>query len=188
MPELLSKLNDYLNGLTVNLQNHLHRTAKLGRELSLLHGVNDEKVFVACIAHDIAKKLDVNEMLQESKLNKLTISYEEENSPILMHGPLAASWLEKNFKCNDQEILDSVFFHTTGRPYMSQVEKLVFLADKVEPNKVERTPDLQEVLDLCFLDLDAAIVKYIDMKIQQLLNQGKIIHPLAIQTRNFYMK
>ncbi|MCH2309841.1 MAG: bis(5'-nucleosyl)-tetraphosphatase (symmetrical) YqeK [SAR202 cluster bacterium] len=188
MPELLSKLNDYLNGLTVNLQNHLHRTAKLGRELSLLHDVNDEKVFVACIAHDIAKKLDVNEMLQESKLNKLTISYEEENSPILMHGPLAASWLEKNFKCNDQEILDSVFFHTTGRPYMSQVEKLVFLADKVEPNKVERTPDLQEVLDLCFLDLDAAIVKYIDMKIQQLLNQGKIIHPLAIQTRNFYMK
>ena len=46
MPELLSKLNDYLNGLTVNLQNHLHRTAKLGRELSLLHDVNDEKVFV----------------------------------------------------------------------------------------------------------------------------------------------
>ena len=62
MPELLSKLNDYLNGLTVNLQNHLHRTAKLGRELSLLHDVNDEKVFVACIAHDIAKKLDVNEI------------------------------------------------------------------------------------------------------------------------------
>jgi len=186
--KLLTKLNYYLNDLPVKLQNHLHRTAKLGRELSLLHEVNDEKVFVSCIAHDIAKKLDIHEMLEESKQNKLSISYEEEKSPILMHGPLASFWLEKKFNCKDQEILDSVFFHTTGRPYMSQIEKVVFLSDKVEPYKVQRNPDLLEILDLSMSDLDSAIFKYLDMKIQHLLNQGQIIHPLAIEARNFYMK
>ena len=146
------------------------------------------KVFVSCIAHDIAKKLNNDEILEESMQNKLTISFEEEKSPILMHGPLAAFWLRKKFKCKDQEIIDSVFFHTTGRPYMSQIEKVVFLADKVEPQKVERNPDLLKVLDACQSDLDLAIFKYLEMKIRQLLNQGVIIHPLAIEARNFYMK
>tara|TARA_Y100001968_G_scaffold315809_1_gene342831 strand:- start:385 stop:951 length:567 start_codon:yes stop_codon:yes gene_type:complete len=188
MSELLKQLNEYLNDLPIKLQDHLHRTAKLGRELSILHEVNEEKVFVSCIAHDIAKKLNNDEILEESIQNKLTISFEEEKSPILMHGPLAAFWLRKKFKCKDQEIIDSVFFHTTGRPYMSQIEKVVFLADKVEPQKIESNPDLFEVLDVCQSDLDLAIFKYLEMKIRQLLNQGVIIHPLAIEARNFYMK
>ena len=71
---------------------------------------------------------------------------------------------------------------------MSQIEKVVFLADKVEPQKVERNPDLLKVLDACQSDLDLAIFKYLEMKIRQLLNQGVIIHPLAIEARNFYMK
>ena len=71
---------------------------------------------------------------------------------------------------------------------MSQIEKVVFLADKVEPKKVESNPDLLEVLDVCQSDLDLAIFKYLEMKIRQLLNQGVIIHPLAIEARNFYMK
>ena len=65
---------------------------------------------------------------------------------------------------------------------------MVFLSDKVEPYKVQRNPDLLEILDLSMSDLDSAIFKYLDMKIQHLLNQGQIIHPLAIEARNFYMK
>jgi predicted HD superfamily hydrolase involved in NAD metabolism len=188
MSDLLERLNDYIIHLPIKLQNHLNRTAKLGRELAQFHGVNEEKVLISCVAHDIAKKLHVNEILKISKQNNLKISFEEENSPILMHGPLASYWLENQFLCKDREILNSVFFHTTGRPNMSEVEKIVFLADKVEPHKVAKNPELVEILNTCFSDIDLAILKYLDMKIMQLLNQDQIIHPLAIEARNYYMK
>lgn len=81
-------------------------------------------------------------------------------------------------------ILESVEFHTTGHPGMGELAKVVFLADKLDPWKVERSPFLSRVAELAKTDLDAAIMQYLDRTIELLVKGGQMVHPAAVDFRN----
>ena len=68
---------------------------------------------------------------------------------------------------------------------MSAVEKVVFLADKVEPGKVSREEDLSRIRDLAYVNLDKAIEKYLGWRIRRIVSEGGLIHPLSIDTWNY---
>ena len=81
--------------------------------------------------------------------------------PKLLHGPVAASWLKNKFDVLDESIIEAVRYHTTGYPGMGTVSKVVFLADKLDREKIKRNPELEKVLSLSVSDLDAAVLAYI---------------------------
>ena len=175
------------NNLPEELKDHIARTCKLGEELALIHGADTGKCDLAIKAHDLFRHNTDQELLSRSSDWNITIGSVEHNDPILLHGPIAASVLKKRLKCPHQDVIDAVKYHTTGRPDMSLVEKIVFIADKVEPAKVKYNDSLVPILELSKIDLDKSIEMYLSFHITERLEGGHLVHPLAIETWNWFV-
>ena len=87
--------------------------------------------------------------------------------------------------CDDLDVLDAVRCHTTGRPGILVVGKVVFIADKVEPEKISPEEDLSTIRDLAYDNLDQAIDKYLGWSIRRLVLDKGLIHSLSIDTWNY---
>ena len=104
-----------------------------------------------------------------------------------MHGPIASFWIEEQARLDDREILDSVRWHTTGRQKMSLIEKVVFLADKLDPRKIAKYPYLERVAMLAQDDPDAALLEYVDQNLAFFIREGLLVHPASVELRNELM-
>jgi len=171
-----------------SLIDHIERTRILAERLAEIHGVNVRKCSMGAIAHDLARHLTESKLLVESQLSNIPINSYEYKAPVLLHGPLAARWLESDLNCHDKEVINSVRYHTTGRPEMTDIEKIVFIADKVEPDKVKRNPELELVTLRMHTNLDLTILEYLKLRIPSILDKKVIVHPLAIDTWNYLLK
>jgi HD superfamily phosphohydrolase YqeK len=108
----------------------------------------------------------------------------EQAAPILLHGRLAASMLERDYALADPEVLAAAAHHTTARAGMSSLEKLVFLADKTEAQKLERRHDWRKVADVASSDLDAALLLFLDIHLEDAIARRWLIHPRTLEARN----
>ena len=143
---------------------------------------------MGAIAHDLARHLTESTLLVESQSSNIPINTYEYKVPVLLHGPLAARWLESDLNCQDEEVINSVRYHTTGHPGMTDIEKIVFIADKVEPDKVQRNPELELVISGMDTNLDSTILEYLRLRIASILEKKGIVHPLAIDTWNYLLQ
>ena len=167
---MFSDLKKYIDGrvqlLPGTLKNHIHRTRKLGLEISAQYDVDSELVDISILGHDIARNLDDIDLIMEAKNLRINIDETEKNAPILLHGPIAATWISNNFLNQiDERIIEAIYFHTTGRANMSDVSKVTFLADKLDPEKIKRRPSLMDVKSHIDISLDQAILKFIELQI-----------------------
>lgn len=103
-------------------------------QLAKIYGENESKAETAAILHDIAKYADIEwmeEIVKAQQLDQQLIGWGSE----LLHGPVGAYIAESEFGITDEEILNAIRFHTTGREAMSNLEKIIFVADMIEPNR-----------------------------------------------------
>ena len=162
----------------------MERSRVVGQELAIRHTVDSVEADTGIAAHDLARAIKRSVLLREAERLGLQISFVERQQPLLLHGPVAAAWLSSEDSYDIGPILEAVEFHTTGRPGMADLSKVVFLADKLDPWKVERAPFLNRVAELARDDLDAAIVHYLDRTIERLVKDGQMVHPTAVEFRN----
>ena len=184
MHKLPDAIDSRLRELPIGLRDHVERSRAVGHDLAIRHRVDAVQVDTGIAAHDLARAIKQSVLLQEAETLRLDISFVERRQPLLLHGPVAAAWLRKDDGCVIGPILEAVEFHTTGRPGMGELAKVVFLADKLDPWKVERAPFLNRVADLARTNLDLAILDYLDHTIERLVRDGQMIHPTAIEFRN----
>ena len=184
MSDLPDAIESRLRDLPVGLQDHVERSRAVAQELAIRHGVNARLADIGTAAHDLARAVSQPVLLREAERIDLSVSFVERHQPLLLHGPVAAAWLSRDEDCDDDQILESVEFHTTGRPGMGELAKVVFLADKLDPWKVERAPFLNRVAELARTDMDAAILYYLDHTIERLIRDGQMVHPTAVEFRN----
>ncbi len=134
-----TKINekDILIWLKENLsdERYLHSlgTAICAKDLAKKYGLNEEKAYTAGLLHDCAKCF-TNEKLKEIIDKNLDIEQCEMLNYKTLHAPVSAYIAEKDFGVTDSEILSSIRWHTLGKIDMSDFEKIIFLADKIEPN------------------------------------------------------
>ena len=107
----------------------------------------------------------------------------ERSLPVLLHGHVAAAELEDDGLMNPR-VLESVRWHTTGHREMGDLAKIVFLADKLDPQKALRYPYLPEIEELAQGSLDAALLRFLELSIADHLRQGRLVHPESIMLRN----
>ena len=88
---------------------------------------------------------------------------------------------------DDEEIIDAILYHTTGRPGMSLLEKIVYIADYIEPGR-NHAPNLGEIRELCFADLDEALLKILEDILVHLKESKKEIDPMTQMTYEFYKR
>jgi len=180
----LESLRARAGGLPRGLQRHIEAVAAEARRLARLHGVDEERAELAAWGHDIARAARPKELLRLARDLGLKPSEIEEAAPILLHGPIAARLLAGDHGVEDEEVLAAVRWHSTGRAGMSALEKVLFVADKVEPRKSAPRPDLQEARHLADTDLDAAMLRLLDLQLQEAVQQGWPLHPDTVTARN----
>jgi predicted HD superfamily hydrolase involved in NAD metabolism len=153
--------------------------------LARRYGADPVKADLAAIVHDYAKFWPVDRMekiIRENGLPQELLNYDKE----LWHAPVGAYAAERDFGIKDEEILDAVRYHTSGRENMTLLDKVVCLADYMEPGR--NFPGVEQIRDLAEDHLDRALLAAFDSTIQFLLSKGKRIFPLTVYARNSLIK
>ena len=154
--------------------------------LAFIWGEDLERARTAALLHDYAKCLTVEEKLKKAKKLGFEISEFEEQSPDLLHGKLGAYYARKKFEIDDPEILSAIAYHTTGHPDMCLLDKIIFVADYIEPNR-KPIRDLDEIRKEAYTDLDACIVHILKNTLEYLQDKGYVIDTMTEKTYFFYV-
>lgn len=178
------RLRAAVENLPPNLRDHVLRVEVEAMSLATHHGEDPERASIAALGHDLVRHKNSEELLALSKRYNIDPDSVELDAPILLHGPIAARMLTRDYDLADEEVIAGVDCHTTARPGMTMIEKMLFVADKIEPKKLRRGGALQEVFDLRLTDIDAAVIRFLDMRIDEALQGGSQIHPKLIEARN----
>jgi predicted HD superfamily hydrolase involved in NAD metabolism len=184
MTELENRLRAAVAELPEGLREHIRRVEEEAVRFAALHGVDEERARLSALGHDLVRHKKGQELLDLAAAYSLTPDAVERASPILVHGPIAAAMLARDYGVEDAELLAGIDCHTTARAGMSRLEQVLFVADKVEPHKLAREPVLAEVKGLAQDDLDAAVLRYLDLNLQEAIRRGWQVHVRSLEARN----
>jgi len=178
------KIKDYVeNSMSEKRFRHVLGVVCTAKMLAERHSVNIDDAELAALVHDVVKEQD----LEEAK-GILACRGEElylEHSTKVWHAPLGAFVASEVFGIEKIDILNAVKYHTTGRPAMSELEKVLFVADYTEPN---RTFEGANVVREFWADLDLAVYEILKQKIERNTLLGLEMHPDTLAAYEYYMK
>nr|WP_306817638.1 bis(5'-nucleosyl)-tetraphosphatase (symmetrical) YqeK [Acetatifactor muris] len=155
--------------------------------LAMRYGGNVCDAQAAGLLHDCAKCLSDKKRLKICEKHHIPISKVERKNPFLLHAKAGAYLARKKYGVKNQDILNAIQNHTTGRKEMSLLEKIVFVADYIEPGR-KHAPNLAEIRKMAFLDLDGALLKILEDTLSYLEISGGDIDPMTEETRKYYSK
>jgi predicted HD superfamily hydrolase involved in NAD metabolism len=181
---LVASLREAVDKLPDGLRDHVLRVEEEGLRLAGHWSLDRERMRIAALAHDLARAEPVSRLIELAGAYSVEVDDVERASPILVHGPIGARMLAKDYEFDDAEVLNAVAAHTTARPGMSDFEKALFIADKIEHDKVARKPGLAEVRKLADSDLDAAMLRFLDLHLIEAVERRWQLHPRTVAARN----
>lgn len=147
-------------------------------------GVSKEDAAEAAICHDITKKLSREEQLRLCGKYAIIADDYERESEKLMHARTGAAFAGELFGLSDA-VKSAIRWHTTGRPDMTALEKITYLADYIEPNRAG-FPGLEELRRACYDDLDAAMELATRMSLDEVRGKGQEPHENTLRAWRFY--
>jgi predicted HD superfamily hydrolase involved in NAD metabolism len=152
--------------------------------LAQQHGLDPKKAAQAGLMHDLAKYFQPEQLLEWARTHLLPLDPVDIANPHLLHAPVSALVAQGEFGICDPEILAAIRDHTLGKPQMSLLSCVVFLADSLEPGRGHR-PELNEVREISQQDLYHGVAITCDLTLQHLLKTQQPIHPRMVLTRNW---
>ncbi len=160
---------------------HTLGVIEVAEKLALVYNINVNDAKVAALLHDYCKYSSDKEILDTINdyydINEVII-----NRPNLGHGFLASIIIKKEFEVSNNDIINAVANHTFGRKGMTKLEKLIYLADSIEPNRNYR--GVESLRKLAFEDLDQAVLQACENTLLYEINKSSLIHPMTIEMRN----
>lgn len=121
--------------------------------LAMAYGCDLQDAQAAGLLHDCAKCIPNKKKLKICSQHKIPVTEFEEQHPFLLHAKLGAYIAQEKYDIQDKEILSAITYHTTGKRNMTLLEKIVYIADYIEPGR-DKAPNLPVVRKLAFQDLD----------------------------------
>lgn len=187
-PELVeganAKFRERFDSLPEKLRAHIYRVRDVGLDLAARHGIDEGRTELAILGHDVARAAKKKEILRQADRFGLPLLDVERKAPITMHGPVGAELLRHEDGLEDGEILDAVRYHTTGHPTLTPLGLLVFIADKLEPNKIKSYPYQQELRLIANESLPQAVLEFLCRESALRLQRRKPVHPASLTTIN----
>lgn len=153
--------------------------------LAMRYGANVEDALLAGLLHDCAKCLSDEKLIALCEKHHIPITETERKLSFLLHGKAGAILAEKKFGVRNQEVLNAIIYHTMGREEMSLLEKIVFVADYIEPGR-NRAATLNELRELAFQDIDMALLRALQGTLEHLKSNGWTIDPRTEKTYEYY--
>ncbi|MCH5280227.1 MAG: bis(5'-nucleosyl)-tetraphosphatase (symmetrical) YqeK [Lachnospiraceae bacterium] len=164
---------------------HTMGVAYTALNLAMAHGEDLGSAYLAGLLHDNAKCLSSKEKLSLCKKHGIKPNEAEAENPDLLHAKLGAALAKDRFEIEDGAVLSAICYHTTGKPDMSTLEKIVYIADYMEPNR-RMLPGLPEIRGMAFKDLDQTMTKILENTLSHLKNKKIMIDPLTQETWDYY--
>ncbi len=165
---------------------HSLAVAQAARELAQIFGEDTELAYKTGLLHDYAKGIPAPELIAMASDHDLIEDEIEKKVPDLLHAPVGAWLLRTELGIEDPAVLEAVKVHTMGSLAMSQLDKIIFLADMIEPGR--DYPGQQRLDCLARRDLDQAMLYGLDATIRYCLDEGRILHPRTIMVRNHFLQ
>ncbi|SDB09365.1 bis(5'-nucleosyl)-tetraphosphatase (symmetrical) YqeK [Eubacterium oxidoreducens] len=175
------------NTLNEHRFTHTLGVAYTASALAMRYQANVEKAFLAGLLHDCAKNIPSDKMLQICKENEIRISSAEQSNPQLLHAKLGAYIAKEEYAVHDEEVLNSIRLHTTGAPKMTVLDKIIYIADYIEPNRKE-LPHMAEIRHHAFEDLDMAMEEITTDVLNYLISNGNVIDEMTLNTQRYYQQ
>ncbi|OMD57077.1 bis(5'-nucleosyl)-tetraphosphatase (symmetrical) YqeK [Paenibacillus odorifer] len=150
-------------------------------QLAKQYGADPERAETAAILHDVAKYWPVErmkEIIEQNQLNLDLLVYDKQ----MWHSEVGAFVAEKDYGITDPDIINAIRFHTSGREDMSLLEKIVCLADYIEPGR--DFPGVDKIREKAQVSLEEGLVAGFDSTISLLLEKRRVIFPLTVLARN----
>lgn len=169
----LLKQERYIHSLNVEKE-----AIKLGKK----YGEDEFKCKIAGIAHDCVKNFTNDKLYEMAHEYGVNVDIVQKYSPQLMHGPVGAAYCKDKFEINDKDILNAIYYHTTGRGNMSLLEKIIYIADIIEEGR--NFQGVNELRKKAYENIDEAILMSCNFTIEYVLQRRLLIHPLTIELRN----
>ncbi len=165
---------------------HTLSVVKTAEILAKEYNASIEDAQIAALLHDIAKE-ESNEFLIEKIIEKNQIlDLADKLSPRLLHARVGAIIAQEEFKINNNDILMAIASHTLGRPKMSLLEEIIFIADAIEPTREEEwiTPINKALKEK---GLKGAVLEACKKTIEKIIRKNWYLHPLTVETYNYYL-
>lgn len=178
MKEKLSKM------LSPHRYKHSLGVVETAVKMAQVFGVDEERAETAALLHDCAKQIPHDEQLILCYEYGVETDDIKEKQKGLLHADLGAHIAETEFGISNREILDAIKYHTLARENMSDLEKILYLADIIEPNR-EEFDGLENLRRLCFLDLDEAVLCGLNLSIAHVESCGGTLHPQTIKAKEY---
>ncbi len=171
-------LDDLQHQVPNKLLKHIIGVRDMAAIMSEKFGVNINKAIVAALLHDYAKLMIDDELLQYANHHNMCIDEVCEKSPFLLHGPVAADIAQEKYNITDEDILNAICYHTYGRENMSDLEKIIYVADAIEMGR--DYPDVDKIREIALKDLNKGLTLVVTRTLHYIIERGRLIHPNTV--------
>ena len=153
---------------------HTLGVERTARQMARVFGEDEEKAALAGLLHDCAKCMPLSQMIKAAR--RADVDPVMKESKALMHAVAGRCVAQDVYGVQDEDVLGAIRWHTTGHAGMTRLEKIIYLADVIEPNR-KPYPGLEALRALCIQDLDGAMHTALRMSLEHVREQGKTLHP-----------
>lgn len=164
---------------------HTLGVAYTAAALAMRYGASIESAKLAGLLHDCAKCMDDDKKISICEKHHIMITDVERRNPSLLHAKVGSFLAMDTYHVHDSDIINAILNHTTGRPGMSLLEKIIFVADYIEPGR-KQAPNLTEIRSQAFVNLDAAMVKILEDTLAYLEAGEGTVDPMTRKTYEYY--
>jgi predicted HD superfamily hydrolase involved in NAD metabolism len=163
------RLIEYIErNMTEKRKIHTYAVVEEAKKLSRQYGEDVDKAELAALFHDVFR--GVSEQALNGYVRQLGLPSAYLNNANLAHSKIAAFIMERDYHVKDRDIINAVSFHTTGRANMSGLEKIIYLADAIEPNR--NYPGVEEIRKLAYQDLEKACLMSVEHSLDYVKCRG----------------
>lgn len=160
---------------------HSLRVEELAVELALACGIDKNAASTAALLHDYGKSIRTSELLEKARSMGIEANEAEKKAPYLLHSKIGSVMACKDFDLTEEVAL-AIKAHTYGRPDMAKLDKIIYLADSLDPERGDGF--LGKIREMAFIDIDQAFKTMLSHTIKKLVDENKVIHPVSIEIWN----
>ncbi len=183
MPELLQRLHSRLESLPDGLQAHIYRVRDVALELASHHPIDLEQAELGALAHDVCRAVPGKDLMRMSAEFGVNVSDVEQDFPLLLHGPVGAELLRREEDLDDDDLYEAVRWHSTAHASLAPLGKLIFLADKLDPQKSAVYSYQAKLHDVALESLDLALLEFLSREMAIRIERGETVHPASLDAR-----
>ena len=184
MPDMLQRLHHRLKALPDGLQSHIYRVRDVALELAAPHNIDLQRAELGALAHDVCRAVPGEDLIRMASELDVPVSDVEQDFPLLLHGPVGAELLRKEEDLNDDILYEAVRWHSTAHASLDPLGKLVFLADKLDPQKAVVYSYQGKLRDMALESLDLALLEFLSREMAKRIEGGGTVHPASVDARN----